>query len=147
LSRPASTDIQANILQRLRSKVSGVASSHILEFPNPTGRDGQVQVKGPYGAVFLHYGSTAWSPPRERLTMTQAGDMSWVVTIVTRSYNDAHGALTILDEVYEALTGYSPYDDDDTKSLYPVRDGFLQRDEAFWWYFVEFKVRRVREKE
>ena len=136
-------DIQNNILNRLRTTITLLPNNAIDLFPDPPNK---VQVTHPVGNVLLHYSGAAFDKPREYYNMTQQGLQSWIVTIVGVSIRDNKSALDLIDAVYDSLTGYSPYSHDDTKNMYAVREGWMERNEKWWMYFIEFRVRRVREK-
>ncbi len=136
--------IQDNILNRLKSTVGLLPAEAIDLFPDPPRK---VEVTHPVGNVLLHYNGSGWDRPREFINMTQPGLGSWIVTIIGVSIRDNSSALDLIDAVYAGLTGYSPYNSDDTKQLYPVKDGYLERNERLWMYYIEFRVKSVRHKQ
>jgi hypothetical protein len=137
-------DIQDAVISRLQQRVTVVDKASVEVFPDP---DKEFHLKNPVGAILVNYGRTVFGAPVEMLDITQSGRMVWTITCVGRSLVSNKGVLAMLDEVREILTGYNPVDGGQTRYLYPTEEGFLNRTDQLWWYYVNFEILREHRQE
>jgi len=136
-------DMQAAIIAELQKRLTTIDAKAVESYPDP-GKE--FTLKNPKGAVLVHYNATGFGSPMEMLDITQDGRMSWLVYCVTRSLVGNGAVLDLLDDVRKALTGLRPVGGQD-RYLYPVREGFVERDEALWWYVINFELVRNHRQE
>jgi len=138
------SDIQEAVIARLQQRITVIDKAAVEVFPDP---DKEFNLKNPVGAILVNYGRTVFSQPVEMLDITQDGRMVWTITCVARSLVSNKGVLAMLDEVRQILTGFEPVADSQFRYMYPVEEGYLNRVDQLWWYYINFEVMREHRQE
>lgn len=135
--------IENDIVAKLQAEIttSGVT---IESFP----RDPQSKypLYAKTAAILVRYqGSSYEEPvPNVKKTIVQNRSADWAITVLAKGLTGHTGVYTYLQQVRQALTGYTVGTTNEatiaySSVMYPVRDAFVSEDAGTWEYEMIFR--------
>lgn len=94
----------------------------------------------PNGAVLVQYHGSVYAAPVPNRTgkVIQERTGNWICTILHRNLSQHGGVYALIEGVRRALTGYTLSGMPESTVLYPVNDGFINRNPGKWVYQITF---------
>lgn len=131
MANPTVADIEAAILDRLRTQIPDVA---VDAYPD---RPEQYQLKHAVGACLVRYAESQFTEPDRTDVVIQAQRITMEVVTQVRNLRDHGGMLALLHTVRQALTGFRI---PGASACYPVSEAFEDYVDGVWQYVTAFVV-------
>ena len=92
--------------------------------------------------VLVAYAGSSFSEPTNKDEIIQEQLLEFEITIQVRNLREHDGAYTILESVYSALSGYSPFSN--SRVLYAVSEKLTGYDSNVWTWIQTWQIRERR---
>ena len=130
-------DIEEEIVDKLKADILNI---HVQSFPDNASKFQNIHVNG---SLLVRYLGSSYSEPEanSRSVLVQGRTHEWEITIIDKSLKlkDAHqGVYNRIEQVRNALSGYTVPSLPDATILYPIRDGFVNSQAGMWQYEIIF---------
>ena len=138
-------DFEDKLLVELQANITGI---EIRSYPDDFDRYIS-QLTHPGGAILIAFQGGTWDTPEgnNQSVLVQTGVFNWQFTVLVQSLKRLKNDTAMydrLEEIRQALSGFTPAGFNDSSVLYPVDVGFLDR--VYGWYAYQITMAHTIEE-